>query len=183
MLQKNPGRAAWPALICLLAVAAVGLAADAPAPIATYRLEIRIDAPPLFVYPYLVEEDKVARWNQDKSVTVTFPRGIEPRIGKQIRVAVDAPTHPWILMEIVRLDPGREALTRFVDGVLEGEFAYLLSPDGPHGTLFVHEMRIRPKGAFMTFLWEVLGKHLHRAKMRAFMGKIKEVVEADYRKQ
>jgi hypothetical protein len=84
-------------------------------------------------------------------------------------------------MEITRLAPGREVLTRFVGGVLEGEFAYLLQPTETRGTLLIHEMRIRPVGLLTTFVWEIYGKHMHRAKMRAFLAKIKEIVEADWK--
>jgi uncharacterized protein YndB with AHSA1/START domain len=143
-------------------------------------LEIDIAAPPEFVYPYLVEEDKVSRWQQDPMVDVTFPKGWEPRIGKQIRVQVHAPGDPWLLMEIVKLEPGREVRTRFIDGMLAGDFAYLLTPDGHGGTHFVHEMRIQPVSRFVAVMWEMFGKHLHRYKMKAFMAKIKEIVEADW---
>jgi hypothetical protein len=148
--------------------------------IKAYRLDIRIDAPPEFLFPYLIEEDKVARWNQDPTVTVSFPRGTEPRIGKLIKVELRAPTDPWLLMELRRLETGRVVLTAFVDGVLDGDFAYYLQGEGPAATHLVHEMRIRPKGALVAIVWEIYGKHLHRQKMRRFMANMKEVVEADY---
>ncbi len=144
-----------------------------------YRLEIAVDAPPDFLYPYLIFEDKIARWQRDDSVVATFPNGIEPRIGKRIHVAVKAPTDPWLLMEIITLDRPREVRTRFIDGVLRGEFAYLLEPTTT-GTRFVHEMRIEPVGVLTTIIWELLGKHLHRSKMKTFMANIKILVEADY---
>jgi uncharacterized protein YndB with AHSA1/START domain len=187
--QKKQRFAATAVFFAVLVIEATANAAedspfasrDSQLRIATYRLEIKIDAPPEFVYPYLIEEDKISRWQLDHGVTVTFPRGVEPRIGKQIRVAVEAPTDPWILMEIARLEPGHEVLTRFVGGVLEGEFAYLLQPAQTRGTLLIHEMRIRPVGMLTTFVWEIYGKHMHRAKMRTFLDKIKEIVEADWK--
>ncbi|NLH48267.1 MAG: SRPBCC family protein [Myxococcales bacterium] len=163
---------------CLLP--AVSRGAVDPAGLKPYRLEIDIAAPPEFLYPYLIEEEKISRWQQDSSVDVTFPTGREPRIGKQIRVAVRAPSDPWILMEIVKLDPGREIRTEFIGGMLAGDFAYRLTPDGRGGTHFVHEMRIKPVGGLVTVLWEVLGKHLHRHKMKTFLARIKEIVEADW---
>jgi len=74
-------------------------------------------------------------------------------------------------------------LTEFVDGVLDGEFAYILQrqPDG--STVFVHEMRIRPVGVVITVIWEVFGKQLHRKKMRTYMQKIKRIVEDDWQAQ
>jgi uncharacterized protein YndB with AHSA1/START domain len=145
-----------------------------------YRLTIDIDAPPDFLFPYLVEEDLISRWQDDGGVVVTFPKGRETRLGKQIRVAVNAPTDPWMLMEIVCLDRPREVRTVFVDGVLRGDFAYLLRPR-VGGVTLVHEMRIKPVGFLTTVIWELVGKHLHRAKMKNFMANIKEVVEGDYR--
>ena len=163
---------------CLMAGRAV---ADTQSGSGVYRLEVVIDAPAEFIYPYLIEEDKTTRWNQDDSVKVTFPRGLEPRIGKQVRVVMDAPTHPWMLMEIDRLEPGREVTTKFVDGVLGGSFSYFLEPTDGGRTRLVHEMSIRPKGALTTLVWEVFGKQLHRKKMRGFLGRIKTVVEADWK--
>lgn len=175
-------RHSWLGPICLLLILwpAVAWAAVDPATLKTYRLEIAIAAPPDFVYPYLIEEDKISRWQQDTSVNVTFPRGLEPRIGKRIRVQIHAPTDPWILMEIRRLEPGREVRTEFIDGMLSGDFAYLLTPDGRGGARLVHEMRIQPVGRMVAVLWEVLGKHLHRRKMKTFMAKVKQIVEADW---
>lgn len=150
--------------------------------IQTYRLEIAIDAPPEFIYPYLIEEDRISRWQRDDSVTVTFPRGIEPRVGKQIKIEMDVISHPMMLLEIIRLEPGRLVLTEFVDGVLAGDFAYILQrqPDG--STVFVHEMRIKPVGMIVTVVWEVYGKQMHRKKMWTFMQEIKKIVEEDWRK-
>jgi hypothetical protein len=111
---------------------------------------------------------------------VSFPRGVEARLGKQIRVVIKAPTDPWLLMEIVRLDPGREVRTRFIDGALEGDFAWRLEPLDDRGALLIHEMRIRPKGALMTLAWALYGKHLHRSKMKTFMANIRRLVEAEW---
>jgi uncharacterized protein YndB with AHSA1/START domain len=167
---------------CLAACLTAGRAfADAQAGGAVYRLDVVIDAPAEFIYPYLIEEDKIARWNQDDGVTVTFPRGTEPRVGKQVRVVLDAPTHPWMLMEIDRLEPGRAVATKFVDGVLGGSFSYFLAPAEDGRTRLVHEMRIRPKGALTTILWELFGKNLHRRKMRGFLDRIRNVVETDWK--
>ncbi|MDP8223383.1 MAG: SRPBCC family protein [Candidatus Lernaella stagnicola] len=144
-----------------------------------YQLEIDIEVPPDFLYPYLIYEDRIARWQKDDTVSVTFPDGLEPRIGKHIRVAIEAPTDPWFMMEIIKLDRPHEVRTEFVDGVLRGDFAYLLEPTEA-GTRFVHEMRIKAVGTLTTIVWEMFGKHMHRQKMKSFMAKIKEIVEADY---
>jgi len=165
-----------------LALPGATISAAAENEIQTYRLEIAIDAPPEFVYPYLIEEDRISRWQKDDSVTVTFPRGIEPRVGKQIKIEMDVISHPMMLLEIVRLEPGRLVLTEFVDGVLAGEFAYLLQPQPDGSTVFVHEMRIKPVGMVVTVVWEVYGKQMHRKKMRTFMQEIKRIVEDDRRK-
>ena len=148
----------------------------------TYRIERRIEAPAGFIYPYLIEEDKIARWKEDRMMEVTFPRGLEPRVGKQIKVTVKIPTHPWMLMEIVRLDADREVLVEFIDGVLDGIFLYRLVPEQEGGTLLVHEMAIEPVGAFITVYWELYGRYMHRRKMKKFMARIEKIVEADYKK-
>jgi len=142
-------------------------------------LEVSIQAPANFIYPYLIEEDKIALWNKDDSVKVAFPKGEEPRIGKQIRVSLkNVPTHPWMLMEIKQLQPGREVMTEFIDGVLAGKFYYRLTPQEQGGTLFVHEMQVRPVGFIVALVWEVIGKRIHHEKMERFMSAIKVVVEA-----
>lgn len=149
--------------------------------VATYRIETVIDAPAEFIYPYLIEEDKIARWNRDEDVVVDFPRGLEPRVGKQIHVTLEIPTHPWILMEIVTLDPGREVRTSFIDGVLRGEYVYLLEPLEEGRTRLAQEMRLRAKGFFFRFAWLVYGEGMYRKKMRNFLDEIKKVVESDWR--
>jgi len=176
-------------ILCGIFIWASSLSAETPTSndteneIKAYRLDIVVDAPASFLYPYLIYEDKVSRWNKDESVEVSFPRGIEPRIGKQIHVSMKVPTHPWMLMEIIKLDTNREVVTRFVDGVLEGTFVYLLEPLGAERTRLVHVMRIRPVGPVVTVVWEVYGKRMHREKMKNFLKNIKRVVEEDYRRQ
>jgi len=174
------GRIVLAALVGVAALSQAGPVKTSKEPLGVYRLEVRIDVPPDYLYPYLVEEDRIARWQHDDSVTVTLPNGFEPRVGKQIHVAIDAPTDPWLLMEIRVLDHPREVRTEIIDGMLTGDFAYFLKPvDG--GTLLVNEMRVRPVGTMTTIIWEVFGKHLQRAKMKLYMGRIKEIVEADFR--
>jgi len=187
-MRFSPGRIVFQAILTLL----LGLAAVSVAPaaavarkgesdLATYRIETVIDAPAEFIYPYLIEEEKIARWNLDDQVVVDFPRGIEPRVGKQIHVTLKIPTHPWILMEIVTLDPAREVRTAFLDGVLRGEYVYLLEPLGENRTRLAQEMRLRAKGFFFRFAWLVYGEGMYRKKMRTFLDGIKSVVEADWR--
>ena len=167
-------------LAAILAVGIVPCRAEREKNIETHRLNIRINAPADFIYPYLIEEDKIALWNQDKGVEVSFPRGVEPRIGKQIRVSLKVPTRPWMLMEIVKLEPGREVVTDFIDGVLEGSFAYRLESQDDGSTMLVHEIKIQPKGVLIALAWELFGKRLHRRKMEGFLAKIKSVVESSY---
>jgi len=143
---------------------------------------MEIDAPADFIYPYLIYEDKIAKWNKDQSVEITFPKGIEPRIGKQIRISLEnIPTHPWMLLEIIQMEENRLVLTRFIDGVLRGEFEYRLEPQNSNKTFLIHEMRIRPVGALTTIVWEIHGKRVHRQKMANFLKNIKQVVEENWK--
>ena len=148
-----------------------------------YSLKVDVDAPPSFLYPYLIREELISKWNQDKSVRVSFPKGIEPCIGKQIRVSLKyVPTSPWMLMEIVELTEPERVTTRFIDGVLTGEFSYILSPTETGGTHLVQELRIKPVGALTTMVWEIHGKRVYRNKMGNFLAQIKKVVEHDFAK-
>ena len=180
--MKRLWRVGLVVLAALVGVAAPSQAGPVKAskePLGVYRLEVRIDVPPDYLYPYLIEEDRIARWQHDDSVTVTLPNGFEPRVGKRIHVAIDAPTSPWLLMEIRVLDRPREVRTEIIDGMLTGDFAYLLTPVAG-GTSLVNQMRVRPVGTLTTIIWEIFGKHLQRAKMKLYMGRIKQIVEADY---
>ncbi len=150
----------------------------------TQTLEIKIFAPAEFIYPYLIYEEKISKWNRDKSIAVSFPKGIEPRVGKQIRVELkNIPTKPWILMEIIKLDENVSVLTRFIDGVLTGRFEYRLERISETETLFIHEIQVKPVGPVVTIIWEFFGKRVHLRKMGKFMKNIKTVVEKDLKKQ
>jgi hypothetical protein len=150
-------------------------------PIKTFPLEIEIDAPPDVVFPYLIYEDKIIKWRKDKSVETTFPNGVEPRVGKQVRVTmVNIPTQPWLLLEIAKLETNKEVVTRFVDGVLTGEFAYILTPLDGNRTRLVTELRVRSVGALVTVIWKLHGERVHRKKMWNFMKNMKQVIEKEW---
>ena len=149
--------------------------------IESYILTVEIDAPPDFVYPYLIYEDKIQRWNKDDSVVVEYPKGLEPRVGKQILVTLKVFTNPSMLMEITELDQDREVVTEFIDGVLTGIFSYRLEPIDEDTTLLVHEMAIKPVGAFITLIWKIHGEKMHREKMEMYLGRIKDLVEGDWK--
>ena len=142
-------------------------------------LEVLVDAAPDQVYPFLTDEDRIARWQNDDGVTVTFPRGTETRVGKQVKVEIHAPTNPWILLEIVGLETDRKVTTEIIDGVLSGSFSYRLEPTADGGTRVVHEMRIRPVGSMMTVFWGIFGRPLHEHKMRRLLDAMKDVVEQE----
>lgn len=144
-----------------------------------YSLKIAINAPADFIFPYLIEEDKIALWNKDKTVTVKFPKGKEPRVGKQIHVTINMPFHPSLLMEIVTLKPMENVETKFMEGPLEGSFSYLLI-SRQNGTLLVHQINIRPASPLMRLIWVIYGKRAHKEKMGAFLKEIKIVVEKQY---
>lgn len=147
----------------------------------TYRIELHVNASANIIYPYLIEEEKISLWNKDETVEVSFPRGIEPKVGKQILITMKrVPTNPTMLMEIVHLETGRLVKTQFIDGPLDGEFIYRLEPQADGSTLLVHEMRIRPVGLFVTILWEIYGKKVHRKKMTSYLNKLKQVVEEKF---
>ncbi len=150
-------------------------------PIETFRLEIEINAPPDAVFPYLIYEEKIIKWRKDKSVETIFPKGVEPRVGKQIRVTmVKVPTQPWLLLEIAKLEENKEVVTRFVDGVLTGEFAYILTPLEGNRTRLVTELRVRSVGALVTIIWKIHGERVHRKKMWKFMQNQKKVIEEEW---
>ena len=150
-------------------------------PIESYRIEVMVNAPASFLYPFLIYEDKIIKWNNDTSVNVTFPKGLDPRVGKQIRVELkNVPTQPWMLLEIIQLEKDKRVLTRFIDGVLAGEFEYRLEPVNENQTLLVHEMRIKPVGTLVSLVWEIHGKRVHRNKMQNFLKNIKQVVEKEW---
>ena len=141
-------------------------------------IAVEVAAPPSAVYPYLTDEDLIERWNVDSDVTVTFPRGRETRVGKQIRVELDLPTRPWILMEIVELSPDRRVVTAFVDGALTGTFAYDLTAT-PTGCRVVHTMDVRGVGLVYRVAWGLIGRRLHERKMRTFLTRMARLVERD----
>ncbi len=178
MPAKSRARFLWVLLLPLAALLTIG--AEATPEIQAYRLVITIKAPAEFLYPYLVDENKVARWARDDSTEISFPRGPETRVGKQILIRVKVVTHPWILLEITRLVPNREVVTRFVGGMLAGDFAYQLTPQADGSTVFTQEMRIKPVGSVTTVLWKVLGEKLYHDKMWKYMKNLKVIGEADW---
>ena len=153
--------------------------ADDQSAVEVRKLEVLVNAAPEQVYPFLTEEDLIARWQKDDGVTVTFPRGVETRIGKQVRVEIHVPTNPWILMEIVRLEPDEYVGTEIIDGVLSGSFSYRMEPAENGKTRVIHEMRIRPVGSMMTLIWGMFGRPIHEHKMRKFLDAMKHEVEQE----
>jgi uncharacterized protein YndB with AHSA1/START domain len=174
-------------LVAVLLAAQVGFARQKdhapPAAPETRSVEVVVLAPPEVVYRYLTDEDLIERWGRDDDVTVTFPKGRETRVGKQVRIDLDLPTHPWLLMEIRELEPGRRVATEFVGGALAGTFSYELTPasvgDIGGGTRIVHRMAIRGVGWVYRVLWDLVGWRLHARRMQGFLERLKAVVEGD----
>jgi hypothetical protein len=145
-----------------------------------YSLAIKIDAPPEFLFPYLVEEDKTAKWNKDDGIVVTFPKGIEPKVGKQIHILIKIPGSPFLLMEIVNYFPGRQVDTKLIGGVFEGDFSYILTKQPNGDTLLTQEIEMQPKNKVARTLWKMIGESLYLRKMSRFLKEIKKVVEAEF---
>ncbi|MDP8254911.1 MAG: SRPBCC family protein [Candidatus Alcyoniella australis] len=179
-----------PALIaCLLLVGTLCLPAraDSPEPdcssaqpLQTVSISVEINADPAMVYPYLVDEDKIVRWNGiDSMVHVSFPNSGCPVLGKRMLITIDFISNPSMLMEFVEVDPGRLVKIAFIDGMLGGWFVYRLEPLANGGTRLINEMSIQPNGRVFGVLWQIYGKTMYHNKMRCYWAKLKQVVEQD----
>ncbi|MDP8223382.1 MAG: SRPBCC family protein [Candidatus Lernaella stagnicola] len=146
------------------------------------RNEIKIAAPPEFVFPYLTEGDKIAQWSRDDRLKIRFPRGKEARVGMQVHFTIKLPTDPSWLVEIRALDAPHEMRTDITEGIFRGTISFLLAETKASGTRLVHEAVIEPQGAFMRYAWKKIGHQIHRNKMEEVMGRIKNLVEEEWRR-
>jgi len=145
--------------------------------------EITINAPSDFVYPYISDGDKIGRWSRDDRLTISFPRGTAARIGMQIRFVIQLPTNPAWMVEIQKLEAGREMQTAIIDGIFRGSISFFLEPLDKNTTKLIHEAEIIPQGSFMQFAWKTIGREIHRKKMDEIMTKIKDLVETEWKQQ
>ena len=144
------------------------------------RFEVVIDAPASFVYPYVVEGDRIANWSHDDRLEISFPRGTQAAVGMQIHFAIRLPTRPGWTVEIRRLIPDREMDTAITDGIFRGSLDFLVEPLGEGRARLVHVAKVQPEGAFIQFAWEVAGRRIHHKKMEELMLRIKKLVESDW---
>ncbi|MCB9487926.1 MAG: SRPBCC family protein [Deltaproteobacteria bacterium] len=141
-----------------------------------HEVAVTVDAAPEVVWPFLIDEDLIAKWNDDPELSLAFPDGRAPHVGKRIVMTLDVPTHPTWTVRITRLDGPRHLEAHFVDGIFRGIYEYRLTPVGD-ATRVVQSMSVRPQGWFYRMVWGVAGKRIYLNKMRTYLDNLKRVVE------
>jgi len=129
--------------------------------VARFAHTIEVSQPPLVVFPWLLEENRVPHWTSHLEAYEHVGGG-PIRQGSRVRQTIEVSgSNVSVEIEVVRYEPPRSAEARFSTNGVEIVNLYALEPAGA-GTRLTQSMDARPTSLKARMLVPIVQPHLAR---------------------